>query len=237
MAEDRGTGVPGVHFGSRHSWTDWGLVLTERELGLPEVQTTCLEVPGRDGLLDLTESLTGGVVYGNRSLKFTFTTTEQLSGMRWYTLLGQIAAALHGQEVEILQDADADWFYVGRCSLDSFHTRRGASTIVITCSCQPYRQAVSSTAVEDITDLPGGVLGTQTLEVDGTAELHLVSYSAPACPVITCSEAMGLFVAEEGFWLEAGENHLTAPVLPLGESTLTLVGNGTVTIQWLKGVI
>ena len=39
----------------------------------PEPKTYTIDIPGGDGVIDLTESLSGDVVYNNRHQEFTFT--------------------------------------------------------------------------------------------------------------------------------------------------------------------
>lgn len=46
----------GVTFGNYHSYKAWGLKLKEIKIGLPEVKTSYVEVPGMNGSLDLTEA-------------------------------------------------------------------------------------------------------------------------------------------------------------------------------------
>lgn len=58
----------GVTFGNYHSYKAWGLKLKEIKIGLPEVKTSYVEVPGMNGSLDLTEATFGGVTYGMRTL-------------------------------------------------------------------------------------------------------------------------------------------------------------------------
>lgn len=129
----------GVTFGNYHSWNDWKLVRQSKEIGFPTPKTNVIDIPGTNGSLDLTEALTGTVVYKNRTLKFTFVTTEHLSGKGWADLISTIAAALHGLRLNIVLDDDPDWTYNGRCTIDEFSTSQALQTITITCDCDPYK--------------------------------------------------------------------------------------------------
>lgn len=129
----------GIRFGSIHTYDDWKLLLAQKQIGLPEVKTTTVEVPGVDGILDLTEALTGSVCYGNRELSFTFIALDALSGMTWAELLTRISAAIHGKKMDIVLDDDPEWKYTGRVTIDSFETSRAKRTVVIKCDCDPYK--------------------------------------------------------------------------------------------------
>lgn len=134
--------MTGVTFDGIHT-DSWGLILTDAEIGLPEVKTSTVSIPGADGVLDLTEALTGAVCYGNRELKLTFETTAKYSGSSWAELLSTLSAALHGQRKSIVFDDDPDWAYQGRCTIDTFETSRYHQTVVIRCDCDPYKVGTS----------------------------------------------------------------------------------------------
>ena len=58
---------------TKHTWKDWKLVPTSRPLFLPpNVKQVLMDIPGADGLLDMTESLTGEVHYENRAGQLEF---------------------------------------------------------------------------------------------------------------------------------------------------------------------
>lgn len=137
--------MTGVTFGSTHTST-WGLVLTEAGIGLPEPKTTYLDIPAANGSLDLTEALTGSVYYGTRELTFTFATKDSRSGMTWAELLATVTSAVHGQRLNIVLDDDPDWYYTGRCAVDSFATSGHLRQVVIKATCEPYRHNAAGEA-------------------------------------------------------------------------------------------
>ena len=55
--------IKGVKFNSinenisKHSYKDFGLVLTEQNIGVPTAKTYTVDIEGRNGTLDLSESL------------------------------------------------------------------------------------------------------------------------------------------------------------------------------------
>lgn len=135
--------MKGASFDGVHSYSDLGLILTDAEIGLPEVKNASIDIPGADGLLDLTEALDGNVHYGNRELKLTFVTTDAISGTDWPGLISKLSAAIHGQRKSIVFDDDTAWAYQGRCYVDAFETSRWTRTVVIRCDCDPYKVGVS----------------------------------------------------------------------------------------------
>ena len=60
-----------INFGNKNTWDDWRLIPTSRPVFLPpDVKKVLVDLPGSDGVIDLTESLTGYVKYGNRKGSF-----------------------------------------------------------------------------------------------------------------------------------------------------------------------
>ena len=59
----------GVRFGEKHSITDWDLIMTYKSIGESEPKTNEVEIPGRDGTLDIPDP-SGEVKYDNRPLSF-----------------------------------------------------------------------------------------------------------------------------------------------------------------------
>lgn len=132
-----------VIFGTIDSWTDWGLVLAQKAIGLPAVKTQQVDIPCADGVLDLTERLVGRPCYGNRTITIQFLTTDELSGEDWAGLLSKVSEALHGKTMDIKFSEDPDWYYTGRCAIDSFETSNAKRTITISCNCAPYKTSAA----------------------------------------------------------------------------------------------
>ena len=62
-----------VTFGDKNTWDDWRLVPASRPVFNPPAQKVkTLEIPGGDGVIDLSQSLTGYPVYQNRTGSIEF---------------------------------------------------------------------------------------------------------------------------------------------------------------------
>ena len=134
-------GTNGVTFGTKHSYDDLDLVLSSKEIGLPEPKTETVDVPGINGELDLTEELTGEVTYENRTLTFTFTVLNAVK--RWSSKLSEVCNYLHGQKMKVILDDDPDYYYYGRCKVDSYSSDQAVGTIVIEVDADPHKVEVA----------------------------------------------------------------------------------------------
>ena len=109
--------MKGITFGTYHSYDDFNLLLTSKEVAAPKVKTIEIDVPGADGALDLTEFF-GEPKYENVTHKFKFSTIVPQS--EFLTLFSTIKNAIHGKMQRIILDDDPLFYYVGRCFVSSF---------------------------------------------------------------------------------------------------------------------
>ena len=210
--------ITGVTIGGYHSYDDLNMLLAKREIGLPEVQTSTVEVPGRDGALDLTDVLYG-VKYDNRTIKLTLLTTTVISESNWAELLSDISGKLHGQKLKIIFDEDTDWYYYGRVSINKFQTDCRKQEVVLECDCEPYKLAVEDTVVE----------------VTSPAEVTLICDRMSTIATLTTDATITLVYDSSSLVMSAGTYYLTGIPLEEGETTWTLTGTANVTITYTQG--
>lgn len=121
---------------TKKSYTDFGLILTGQNIGVPKPKIYTVDVEGMDGKLDLSEFF-GEIKYENRTLKFTFETIEKIT--YWQSRMSIISSFLHGQKMKIGVWSDPDFYYVGRCSIDEYSSSSRLGRIVVSCDCEPYK--------------------------------------------------------------------------------------------------
>lgn len=212
--------MKGVKFGEKHSYTDWGLVLTSSNISFPVAKTETVDIPGMNGVQDFTESQGDDICYKNRKLSFTFTVVNHME--RWASLVSEIANYVNGKLIQIIRDADPAFYYEGRASINKFQSKSAVGTLVIDVDAFPYKRDIQIT--------------NESIEVDGTATVNLINKRLVLSPFITCSEAMT--VSAEGVTVDIPANVKTEVLdirLHEGENMITFTGNGTVEIEYRGG--
>ena len=121
---------------SKHSYIDFGVILTEQNIGLPSPKTYTVNIEGMDGTLDLSECF-GEMKYENRTIKFTFESIDKITD--WQAKMTKISSFLHGQKMKITTWSDPDFYYVGRCRIDEYNSKSKLGKIVISCDCEPFK--------------------------------------------------------------------------------------------------
>lgn len=108
-----------VTIGDKNTYEDWHLVPDGLPIiSMPSVKTNTVEVPGRDGVLDLSEVLTKYPVYQNRQGSLSFHVLKDYKP--WQVLYQEIANYVHGRRLKIQLEDDPSWYYNGRITLNSF---------------------------------------------------------------------------------------------------------------------
>lgn len=226
----------GVTFGTKHSYNDFGLILSGKTISLPKAKTKTVEVPGADGVLDLTECLTDDIKYQNRTLQFTFTVIDPLAS--WAAVLSEVTNFLHGRKLRIYMDWDRNYYYEGRCSVNQFKSDKRTATIVIDCDCDPYKIEKNSSSdpwVWDTFSFVDGIIYVNRVTVSGTTSATLINRRKVVSPTFTCSAAMTVTFEGVTYDLPVGTTTILDIRLQEGENNVTFKGNGTVQIDYKGG--
>ena len=212
--------INGVTIGEKHSFNDWGTRLSTMSITLPLPKTNYVDVPGRDGPLDLTEVF-GQVNYYNRD--FTIELTKLDIARQWESLITEISNYVHGKKLKITFDKDSDYYYYARCTVDRLSTSAMLGIITIYCTADPYRYKQEQTVVEET--------------IDTTGTITLTNDRMPSIPTITVDAEMTLTWGDYEVTLSAGEHKLLDLVLEEGDNTISVSGTGTITFTYQEGAL
>lgn len=209
--------MKGVRFGEFHSWDDFSLILSQKMIGTPSPKTETIDIPGGDGVLDLTEVF-GEVKYNNRNLSFDFST--KVPQAEFLDLFSRVQNALHGQKMRIVLDDDPAWYYTGRISVSEWKAEKNIGKLTIDCDCEPYKTKLSETVV--------------TAAVNGPGTVILMNSKRSVVPTIDITGEVDLTFGSNSYSLSEGRYDLPAVRLANGENTILLDGAGTATFTYLE---
>ena len=213
----------GVTFGEYHSFDDLQLVLSQKTIGTPSPKTETVDIPGGDGVLDLTEFF-GEVKYNNRTLSFVFSVMVPKS--QFMGVFTRVQNLLHGRKMTITLDDDPDWYYTGRITVSEWKADRNIGTLTIDCDCEPFKYKPEYTVVE--------------ATVADSTTVTLTNSRKKVVPVVTITTDSGIRIEYQGsnVW-ELGNGSYTLPELELseGDNIVSLTGSGTATFTWREGAL
>lgn len=227
----------GVKFGNKHTYNEWNLILTSTDISFPDVKKETLDIPGADGELDFTESLTNDVKYKNRKITFNFVIVHERS--KWTTLISEIANYLHGQEFKIILDNDMNFYYIGRAEVNKFKSDKSIGGIVIEADVEPYKYDLTSSAEDWLWDpfnFEDGIINeTKDILVNGEKEIAIYGRRKKVVPKITCDNEITVVFNSNEYKLSSTTQKVLDIQICEGKNTLLFKGNGTVTIEYRGG--
>lgn len=231
--------MKGIKFGEKHSYNDLGLILSSKEIGSPEVKTYEIDVPYRDGKIDVTEKTTGQVSYNNRPLKFTFSCIDAMN--TWSEKYSKLLNMFHGQKMRVICDDDAGFYYLARLKVNQWESDKTIGKIVIEGDAEPYKYDINSSTVDwewDIFDFEEGIINEMNeLIVSGERTVTLICRGKRMFLTFIVSAAMTVTYKDETYSLNAGSQKIFDLFLEEGENVLTFKGNGTVSIDYIGGIL
>ena len=145
-----------------------GLYWTDFSATAPEVETFTVDIPGRNGLLDYSEALTGSPVYKNATLSATFVAACTMA--EWHKLYQNVRQELHGQVCTIVADSNSSYAYRGRCTVDSTMEDAKHAVFTISADIEPYcydNFPLQKGFLWDATDFSGSLPDALTLSESG----------------------------------------------------------------------
>ena len=178
-SENRGAG--NLVVGGVDLFEEYGVAISDEcELGTPEPKTYTVDVPGGDGCIDLTESLTGHAHYGMREAKLPLMARTATPG-EWREVVSGLLALLHNRAHDFTMAMDPSHTWHGRFSVGAAKWSGGVGTVEVTASCDPWllREHHSESF-----DAVGGTMRTLPCGV------------RPVHPIITCSSPTTVIFGE-----------------------------------------
>lgn len=230
----------GVKIGNKHT-DDFNLHVTDFSLQQPEPQTHLINVPGRNGLLDLTE-VHGSVVYGNRKIKLTCVHKDNIP-QDWHNTNSALLAEYHGNRCNIIFDSEKDYYYNGRLSVANTKNSQMHSTYTITADCDPYAYEVQDRGSPWIWDIfnfnTGKIYQDKYCNVSVDSSYTLICEHNGQMPVTVTIELVSgeITVTFRGvtYNLELGNNYIPEITVTNRNFILRFEGNGYVNIHYRGG--
>ena len=219
-----------------HTFDDWGLYITNTNcIGNPEQYTNYVEVPGRNGRLDMSEALTGRPVYIRRELKI------ELSGARpkisWDSIISAFRNRINGRICKITFDNDLGYFWRGRVSVEDFESAMTLGKFTVKVEAEPYKYSIHQSSdpwLWDPFNFENGIITYQDAwTVTTSLIVGIPAGYMPTVPTFVVSEKAGtLTMVCNGitYTLASGSNRFPG-VLVGGDDVVEMTFTGSAKIQ------
>ena len=136
-----------------NTWDDWFLIPSSRPVISPPIErTNFVTVPGRDGKLDYSQSVSGRAVFDNRTGKIEFYLENDVPNWDWETAYTTICEMLKGKRVRFALEDNPAHYYKGLLWVNGFKSQKGNSTITLEYDVHPTMYVLNVGAVVMDTD-------------------------------------------------------------------------------------
>lgn len=204
------------------------LTLTGWELSAPVYQSNLVEVPGRDGPLDLSTALTDGEPrYEGRTLTAHFETSEG-TRLERKARFDTMVNWLDGWRMDIQLPDDDTHYITGRVSVAVEYNDPAHGAVTVTAVCDPWRYFKEETVVE----LTAGT-EAQTATIVNTGRKS----QAPTLTISGDGASVTLVYGAYTWALGAGVYVLPDLILRQGDNALTYSGTGSVELRYREAVL
>lgn len=198
----------GATINTDHTLRDWGCAITNSDIiSVPEPNLTVLEIPGRNGRLDLSEALTGDITYGNRTIKLELAVSVNIS--TWFNKCDYIFRNYHGKIVTVTFDDDLTHYYRGRAAVSDPQRVRNGGTLTFTVDAEPFRYKKTQTVI--------AMLGSTTKNITNMGRM-------PVCPMIRATADCELVVGDITYDISTGDQTIPSFFLPSGTTSVRTTG-------------
>lgn len=227
-----------------HSFRDWGLfVANNNPIGEPKQYTNYIEVPARNGLIDLSEALSGRPVFTSREIKI------YLAGFRdtttWESVMSAFRNNVMGRVCKIIFDTDPGYYWRGRIGITDFKpVKEWGKFLLEIPEAEPYKYSVTSSSEPWLwdpfnfeTDM---IIYTGAFDVDGTHTENIPAGHMPTSPQFMISNMVGstFTVENRGRTYNLIQGSQILPSIIVGgdsDEELTFTGKARVQIVYRNG--
>ena len=199
-------------------------------LGSPEHREDYVEVPGRNGALDLSTVLTDGEpYYGSREFSAILESSEG-TRMEREERISKMVNQLDGWRHNIILPDDPEHYIVGRLRVNKLYSDTAHASVQVTATCDPWRYSKTETVV--------GLIATATEQTVALVNLGRRS----VVPVIKVTGGDVTLIFNNGFeeytWTLSPGEYIRAPLyLKTGSTLLRYSGTGQVTLTYREAVL
>lgn len=197
-----------------------GIRLLSVNMGSPEPYLTKTEIPGKNGVLDQSEAISGFTTYAEREVEMMYSLMAG-SEQDYQEKMGKIRNTLHGKKRKVVLPSDPEFYYDTRLLIEEAPENSLFSEITILGTAYPYKRKIKDTVIQ------------KTLTGVATA-IECNNLSEPVVPIIEVSAAMEIVFGGKSFEVKAGKHTLNIVFLA-GKNVLTVTGTGNIKITYKEG--
>lgn len=198
-----------IKLGNKSTYDDYGLFIAPTPTIEPaEPKTMYVDIPYGDGSIDLSESITGNVVYNDREINFTmFFLGDDITAA---SVEKRLKNELHGKKMKIEMPQFPGYFFEGRVQVEKSTIEKSVSYFPVSVTASPYMLKKEITIV------------SHALTSSGILNLILENERMVTMPTFTTSAATKITFDNTSHSYTAGTFQSTGILLKEGDNPIKI---------------
>lgn len=241
------------------TWIDFRLIPADRPvIALPKAKTKLVSIPGKSMPIDLTTYLTGHTTFENRSGQLSFFADNDFvedfvyNQNRGFDAFDKyLRSILHGRVMKFVLRDDPSYFYVGTITLKPLASGNDRPTVSFSYNAYPYKKTISSSMElwkwDEFDFKDGIIMYMKDMIVEGSRIVNVYGARERISPHISGTSGLQIDKMENGSWrgygfvptepLISSGSIIPEFIIDEGLNQIRLRGNGTVTIDYRRGLL
>ena len=235
----------GIEFNGKHSYRDFGVTISDKDIGYPDKEKIKVKVPFSNVEYDFS-SLYGDQTYTTRNLTYTINVIEKHRNMNTVqvnlieTKLSNWLMGTVGKQ-KLYDDSIPGYYYLAEVEggLD-FNELWNHGTLTVEFTAYPFMisELHEGNDLWDPFNFELDVAQITDFTVNGTLEVILYNVGTPSlAPTIESSSSMEIIKDGITYNIPSGKSKSDDFVLSPGENKLIIKGNGTIKFLFYKELI
>lgn len=229
----------GIKIGDKHTYRDFGLLLSSYYIPEPEAKVQTVEIPFSSGSIDISEVF-GEISYKDRKgLEFVFGIKDN-GHVNFARKVSEISNYLHGKKLKMISDYDPEYFYWVRLEVDAKKTSRRTGEITLSGTAEPFKYPVRVDGEDWLWDTfnfyTGVIQKLSDLVISGRRSVKLSAttiYTVPVIKVKALTQKLTVQVGHEMVEIDSvGTYYFPQLRVNHEDPNLIVTGYGTIDIEF-----
>lgn len=194
---------------------EFDIIMSSKQIANANIKNETIDIPGFNGILDLSEALTGDVAYENRKIKIELKKLDSVGNL--LTFQSKFDNKFNGKYVKVVFEEDPDFYWIGRCSIEH-NIDKIIDSISMEIDAYPFKYKKNKTVLNET--------------ITGSKTIVCTNFRKWVAPSFTASADMNIEYEGKAYSIGTNANILPGLVFKQGDNMLTVTGNGTITITY-----
>lgn len=233
----------GITLNNLHSYKDFGLIITDRDITTPSKIKIKKSVPFLNGYYDFSD-INGSECYDERTLKYTCLLKCNNIRQFEYKYMNILKWVTQGKKKPLRDDFLKGYYFLAECEgnveCKRFDSNKKYGYITITFTAYPFKigESYEGNNLWDDFNFELDVLQDTNFNISGSNNVSIYNNSSTnITPTVICSNNMEVIKNSVTYKFNTGTSKDYRFELFVGENDMVIKGNGSIEFKFRKEVL